>query len=181
MRPKKYSTQGIVISRRNFSEADRIITLLTKDYGKITVIAKNVRKTSSRKRGSLELFSLIKFYGYRTKAMDVMLEATTVDAFPEIRKDLKKVAVAYYFCDISDALVRDDDKSNDLFEFIREYFQKLATSKNLANFRKEFVRNILVLQGFWPENKQLKDPDKLLESILERKPSSQRVGKAVLT
>ncbi len=96
MRPKRYSTEGVVLLRRNFSEADRIINIYSKHYGKISVIAKSVRKIKSKKRGSLEVFSHIKFSAARGKNLDIITEVETINSFESIRKDLSKVAVAYF-------------------------------------------------------------------------------------
>ncbi len=51
-------TQGIILSRINYGEADRIITLLTPDHGKIRLMAKGVRRAKSKLAGGIELFSV---------------------------------------------------------------------------------------------------------------------------
>ncbi|OGL34417.1 DNA repair protein RecO [Candidatus Saccharibacteria bacterium RIFCSPHIGHO2_12_FULL_47_16b] len=58
MSAKTYTTKGIVLSRTNFGEADRILTFLTKDHGKVRAIAKGVRKPKSKLAGGIELFSI---------------------------------------------------------------------------------------------------------------------------
>ena len=54
----RYTTQGIVLTRTDFGEADRIITFLTPERGKVTAIAKGVRKSKSKLAGGIELFSV---------------------------------------------------------------------------------------------------------------------------
>ncbi|MDO8591465.1 MAG: DNA repair protein RecO, partial [bacterium] len=54
----RYVTQGIVLSRTDFGEADRILTFLTNDHGKVRAIAKGVRKSKSKLAGGIELFSI---------------------------------------------------------------------------------------------------------------------------
>lgn len=51
-------TQGIILSRINYGEADRIITLLTPDHGKLRLMAKGVRRAKSKLAGGIELFSV---------------------------------------------------------------------------------------------------------------------------
>ena len=94
---RNYKTEAIILSRKNYSEADRILTLYSKNFGKIYTIAKGIRRPSSRKRGSLEIFSHITFSASRGKSLDIMTEVETVDNFDEVRSDLKKVSVAYFF------------------------------------------------------------------------------------
>lgn len=55
---KRFVAQGIVLSRTDYGEADRILTFLTKDHGKITAIAKGVRRSKAKLAGSIELFSV---------------------------------------------------------------------------------------------------------------------------
>jgi DNA repair protein RecO (recombination protein O) len=55
---KRFKTNGIILARTNYGEADRIITFLTPDHGKVKVIAKAVRKSKSKLAGGIELFSI---------------------------------------------------------------------------------------------------------------------------
>lgn len=55
---RQFTTEGIVLARTNFGEADRILTFLTPDQGKVKAIAKTVRKSQSKLAGGIELFSI---------------------------------------------------------------------------------------------------------------------------
>ena len=81
MRNRSYSTQAIILKRFNYGEADRILTLFTDKHGKITVIAKGVRKPQSRKRGHVELFNHIKAYIVNGKSLGILTEAETIHNF----------------------------------------------------------------------------------------------------
>ena len=50
MLPRHYSTQGVILATRSYSEADRLIVVFSRDYGKVTLIAKGVRKPKKQKR-----------------------------------------------------------------------------------------------------------------------------------
>ena len=52
------TTQAIILKRINFGEADRILTAITPEYGKISILAKGVRRSKSKLAGGLELFSV---------------------------------------------------------------------------------------------------------------------------
>jgi len=181
MRPKRYSSEGIVLARRNYSEADRILVVYSKNYGKIHLIAKGVRKTSSRKRGSLEIFSNIKFSAARGKNLDILTEAEIVDSFPTIRKNLKKVAVGYYLMEVIGRVTREDEKNVELYSLLTEYLDKLRGRTSLGNLRRNFVRDVLTLIGFWPKGKPMENPDYVLEDVVEREMFSARVGKRLLS
>ena len=56
---RSYRTEALVIRHTNFGEADRILTLYSREKGKIRVVAKGVRKLKSRKAGHLEPFTRV--------------------------------------------------------------------------------------------------------------------------
>jgi DNA repair protein RecO (recombination protein O) len=74
MKPKTYKTEGIVLARRNYSEADRIISVFSKGWGRISLLAKSVRKPKSRKRPHIEVFSYITFQAVKGKGIDLVTE-----------------------------------------------------------------------------------------------------------
>lgn len=184
MRPKHYSSEGIVLARRNYGETDRILVVYSKAFGKISLMAKGVRKLKSRKRGSIEVFSYIKFAAARGKNLDLITEVEVIDSFLKVRKNLKKVAVAYYFMEVIGRVTRDDEKNEKLFFLLAEFLGNLRgpTSLNsLKKLRKDFVYYTLVFLGFWPMRKPMDNPDYVLEDVVEREMSSARVGKKLLT
>src|SRR5258708_16354897 len=113
---KAYSDVGILIARKNYSESDRILVLFTRGFGRTTVIAKGVRKLKSRKRGHIEIFSLIKFQAVNGSSMDILTEAEIINDFSEVRGDLTKVSVAYFFLQIIGNLTLHNDQHLQLFE-----------------------------------------------------------------
>lgn len=175
-----YSSEALVLARKNYGEADRILVLFTKHFGQVRVIAKGVRKPKSRKRGHLEIFSRLRFSASRGKGLDIITEAELLDSYDNIRKDLKKVAVAYYLCEVLGKLTREGEKNDSIFTDAVSFLEDLKTSMNLRSLRKKFVINILINLGFWSDSRIMDDPDKLLEEVTERRVNSIRVGKALL-
>lgn len=178
--PNTYSSEAIVLGKRNYGEADKIISVFSKTRGKIFLIAKSARKPSSRKRGHLEVFNVIRFSAVETKSLDIFNEAQVSESFEEIKKDLKKVSVAYFFLEVIGRLTRENEPHEDIYYILLDALQNLKTSKNTKILRKQFIRDVLVTIGFWPQNLALDNPDKVLENIAEHQFSSIRVGKKVL-
>ena len=140
-------------------------------------MAKGVRKPTSRKRAALEVFSHLSFNAHSGKNLDLILETQIIDSFREIRRSLKKVSLAYFFCEVIGRITREGERNTDLFNLLVGYQQKLKTEINLKQLRLKFVYDVLVLMGFWPKGKAIPNPDALLESVLERRLSTLRVGK----
>lgn len=179
MLPRRYSSEAIVLSRRNFKEADRILTLFTKEYGKLTVLAKGIRKPSSRKRGSLEVFSKIKFAASRAKGFDIMTEAELLDSYSYIRTDIIKVSVAYFFMETVRRLIEEEEKHSDYYTYVSRTLDDLCITLKLRTLREKFIKNSLTILGFWPSGKQMNDPDDELEKVVEREMVTKRVGKVI--
>jgi len=167
--------------RKSYSEADRIVVIFTKKYGKVSFIAKGVRRLNSKKRGSLEVFSHLKFSAARGKSLDILTEVEIINSFSEIRKDLKKVAIAYFIVEVLGRLTREDEKNERLFKLLLNYLKGLKKETNLKRYRKKYIFEVLTLLGFWPKAKPMPTPDATLREVVERELSSARVGKKILS
>lgn len=180
MIPHSYTSEGFILARRNFGEADRIVDIYSKDKGKVSLIAKGVRKLTSRKRGHLEIFSKIEFQTMNGKNMGILTEVETVDDYAPVRKSMNKISLAYYFMEVIGKITREGGENIELYNFLSSSMERLKGEKGLKKFRKDFVTNILKILGYWPKHDDLPFPDEKLEEVLERQIYSQRVGKRVL-
>lgn len=181
MKPKTYSSEAIVLFRKNYKEVDRIIFLFSKKYGKLKLIAKGIRKIKSRKRGHLEVFSKLKFIASKTKALDIITEAEIINDYNKIRNNLNKLTLAYYFCEVVEKITREDEAIDSVYFLLDNFLKKLEEENDLKKLRLEFVQQILLDMGYISELEETKDMDIILDDILERKINSVRVGKKVLT
>lgn len=176
---RTYRTEGIILKRLNYGEADKILTIYTKHYGKIKALAKGVRKITSRKGGNVELFNQVSLFFYKGRNLDLLTEAQVTKTFKVWRKDLKKVAVAYYFAELVDKLTPDEQPNPAVFQLLSHYLEKI-TSASLPELSRSFEENLLRELGFGvPKDRQkqsgsLKD---YIESIIEKKLNSQEINK----
>ena len=86
---KKYRIEGVIIKRRNFKEADKILTVFTKKYGKVSVLAKGVRKITSRRGPSVELFNHASLLLHKASFLDIVTEASVYNTFEHVKKDFE--------------------------------------------------------------------------------------------
>ena len=177
---RSYVDEAIVLARRNFSEADRILSVFSKGHGRLSLLAKGVRRPSSRKRGHIEVFNRIKFQAVKGRGLDIMTEAEIIDSFEMVRKDLKKVALAYYFMEVIGRTIHEEEKNVELYSLLQNYLEKLKAEKKLLSLRKDFVYQVLTILGFWPRGRELENPDAKLEEVTERQLNSARVGKKLV-
>lgn len=180
MKPHSYTSEGIVLGRKNYGEADRIISVYSKNHGRLSLMAKGIRRPKSKKRGHLEIFSFLNFQALTGHGIDLMTEADITDDFGEIRKSLPKISLAYYFMEVIGKITHENEKNQELFDLILSSLNKLKNETKLKKLRYEFIEKLLTLMGYWPQGKKLVNPDEVLEEVIERQISSVRVGKRML-
>src|SRR3989338_8346383 len=100
-----YKTQGIIIKKTDLTEADRLLTIYTKDLGKILVKARAVKKTQAKLKGHLELFLHSHLMLAQGRNMDIITSAETIEGFPNHHQDLSALASAYYLAELIKQLI----------------------------------------------------------------------------
>ncbi|HVS58266.1 MAG TPA: DNA repair protein RecO [Candidatus Saccharimonadales bacterium] len=118
-------TQGIILSRTDFGEADRIITLLTPDHGKLRLMARGVRKVKSKLAGGIELFSVSHITFIRGRGdMGTLVSTRLVRHYGHIVGDIERVQLGY---DLIKTLNRatEDEPEADYFHLLQGTFEAL--------------------------------------------------------
>ena len=145
---RSYKLQAIILKRINFSEADRLITAFSYKYGKLKLIAKGVRRLTSRKKGHLELFTLTKLQVAKTKGIDIITEAETIKNFPNLRKNLNRVRIAYLLVELIDKLTAEQQEHDEVFKLLLDSLTTLNSKSAPKDFILNFESQLLTLLGF---------------------------------
>ena len=178
---RAHKTEGIILRRRNLGEADRILTVLTRNKGKIQIKAPGVRKITSRRSPHIELlnFSELTLYTARVSSnfLPTLTEARTIEDFSLIKDDLGKIGYAYYICELTSGLCPEREENGEIFFLLKATLHKLCDSLDLKKVVKDFEREILSNLGFWSESNLLRtrDSEEVMERILERKLKTSRL------
>ncbi len=110
-------TKGIVLTRTDYGEADRIITMLTPDQGKVRVIAKGVRRVKSKLAGGIELFSVSSItYIPGRKEIGTLVSTRLQQHFGNIVKDIDRTMLGYELLKRLNKAT-EDDVDDDYFIF----------------------------------------------------------------
>lgn len=180
MKPRAYASEGVVLARRNFGEADRILVLYTKNFGKVSLIAKGIRRPKSKKGGHVEVFNRIKFQAVHGRGLDLITEAEVIEDFAEIRKSLRRISLAYYLMEVTGRITHEGGEKPEVYDLLLNSLQKLKSAKMLKKLRLDFITSLLTTLGYWPSGKPLLTPDEKLEEVIERQIYSKRVGKRMV-
>lgn len=127
-----YTTTGLVLHRLNTGETDKILTLYTREHGKLSVIAKGARKAGSRTSGATELFTETRFLLASGRSLEIVQQAEIQQSFPGIRTDLEKLARATYLCELLDRLTAESDalQSAELYDLLLSALYLLQRAEN---------------------------------------------------
>ena len=179
---RTYSFEGIVLKRTNYGEADRIVTIYTKSQGKLKLIAKGVRRPTSRRVGSLETLTWIKATAANGHNLDTLAEVVLVNDYQSIRKNLTKIARAYELVEIVDQLSPENVPNQEVFSTLVAELNKLSSSDRfLDSDIAQAVLRFMQYLGYWPKNKPLdQDWRTAVERIIEKSLKSPRVAQKMV-
>ena len=173
---KTYKTVGIVLNQKNFFEADRLLTVFTKDFGRLRLLAKSVRKLNSRKRGHLELFSQVKIVCAKGKNLDLITEAETVNNFSTLRRNLNRVRIAYLLCELINDLTAENQEHEDVYNLLWLYLAQLNSPAAPKNLIFNFEKSLLELLGFGlPNSLSRTSLEAHIQSITEKPLNSKKI------
>lgn len=117
---KQKKTRGIVIRRFNLNEADQIITLITEDEGKVSVLAKGSRRLKSKFCGRLEPFYHVDLNYFQGRDLGHLNEAEILEVYSPLESDLKSKSILFYMAEITNKLVADGQDCHEVYELLRE-------------------------------------------------------------
>ncbi len=149
-RQKLYQVEGIVLGRRNYGEADRVIIFLTA-AGRLDLLAKGIRKPHSRKAGHLELFSRSKVLISRvTNFWDIISQAEVLAIRSGIQEDFKRGTYARYVGEL--ALRFFEQEANEkLYILVDTTLDLLENAAQPERVVCWYEQRLLALAGFRPE------------------------------
>jgi DNA repair protein RecO (recombination protein O) len=147
---RTYRTEGIVLRGRDLGEADRILTLITPDRGKVRAVAKGVRKMTSKKAGHLEPFCRCALLLARGRDLDIVAQVETLEAFTHLRSALDLLGPAYYLAELVDTFAEEESESRALYDAFTAALVALDVGAEPDAAMRWFELFILTLNGLAP-------------------------------
>ena len=148
---RRYNAEAIVLRSYKLKEADRIVVLMTKEFGKIRGVASGVRKTRNRFGSRLESFNHLQVQLHIGRGdLDFLVEASAINQFPNIRKSFDRQTSAFSLLEAVDLLCFIDKKPNQqLFEMLLGALRELERQDSPILVPAFFLK-LLALEGFQP-------------------------------
>lgn len=146
-----FGTEGIVLRKANFGEADQIVTLLTRYHGKLKAVAKGIRKIGSRKGGNLDLLNHVKAYLAEGKNLDIITEVELLSAWPKLKSDLTTVAISYQIAELANEFLVEKQENREVYELTLSALGKLEDADKPEQVLAIYQVKLLADLGFQPE------------------------------
>ena len=123
-----YKTQGIIIGKKDYRDADRLFTLYTFDYGKVQAVAQGTRKIESKLSGSLELLNHCSCTFAKGKTLDRIATVDVHHTFEPIKDNLFSLSAALHGIALFDQLVKWDLRDEPLFLLLLDFLESIQKS-----------------------------------------------------
>ena len=140
-----------MLRRTDFGEADRLLTLYTRDFGKIKAVAKGARKPQSRKTGHVELFMRSNFLFASGRDIAILTQAEMVEPYAALRDDLIRSTYAAYVVELLDRFTVEEDKHSGIYQLLADALGWLATQEDVLLVARYYELRLLGLAGFRPQ------------------------------
>lgn len=148
----RFTTEGLVIKEMNIGESDRLVTLFTRDYGIIRAFASGAKSIKSKKGAATGLLSYSSFTILRKKDTYKIYEATPIRIFFGAGSNVEVLALAQYFCELSNVFVAAGIEDGEFLRLILNSLHFLTKEKRFPPLIKAITElRVAVISGFMPD------------------------------
>lgn len=140
---KRLTIEGIILKNVNYKDSHKIYTILTKEKGKISAIARGVRKISSRRSGNLDSLNEVKLsIGQDKSGFYTINEVSVINSYNTLKHALEFILTAMYFVELLDVFMESDHENLEAYKLLKSAFTVL--SKNPE--RPEILVNVFEIR-----------------------------------
>ncbi|WP_414576870.1 DNA repair protein RecO [Anabaena sp. CCY 9402-a] len=153
---RTYKATGINLKSQVLGESDRIVTILTREFGLIRAVAPGSRKHNSSLGGRSGMFVVNELLISKGRSLDRITQAQTLKTYPGLSQDLGKLAASQYLAEIVLCQALSEHPQEELYELLNEHLQRLESSpktepSNILASLAHAVFHLLALAGLTPQ------------------------------
>ncbi|MFA9380494.1 MAG: DNA repair protein RecO, partial [Acetanaerobacterium sp.] len=145
------STEGVVLRVRDVDEADRVLTILTRERGVICAFANGSKRFKSKLMASTQTFTYSQFQLYKRKDYYTVDSAEPVTVFYGIRNDMDRLALAGYLCELAQSLAPEEDEAEGFLRLLLNCLYFLDKGlRDPLQLKALFELRIVAMAGYMP-------------------------------
>lgn len=147
----KFSTDGLVIREQNIKEQDKVITILTRSNGIITAFVHGAKSIKSPKSAASGLLTYSRFVIYKNRERYIVDEGSAQEVFMPLRRDIEKLALAQYFCELLSELAPEEDSAEEHLRLALNALYFLGKGdRSPTVIKSAFELRLLSMSGYMP-------------------------------
>jgi DNA repair protein RecO (recombination protein O) len=146
-----YKTKAISLRARPFAEADKLVTLFTREHGKIRAVARSARRIPSRLGGRVEALTYSDLLIARGRSLDIISQCEVIESFQVLREEAESLRVGLYLLKLVDAGTAEGQHHPELFDLLLKALLTLKQKVSPAKLAFRFERAFLRLEGIYRE------------------------------
>lgn len=165
-----YKTQGIVVGREDVADSDRMFSIFSKDFGRVEVAGKAIRKINSKLKGGIDLLYLADIEFVQGKHRKTLTDAFSLEKFKNISESPEKFMIASRICGIVDEFIGGQEPDEQIFNLLNETLDKLNVYPARQLVYYYFFWNFVSFLGYAPDlSKIAPDAAAIIKSSIEKK------------
>lgn len=144
--------QGLVLRRTEYNDHDVLLTILTKNHGKLTAKARGLRRKNSPLTAQCQLLAFSEFTLFEYRGMYTINEASSIELFLDLRRDLTRLSLGTYFAQVSEVLSQEDLPTPDLQSLVLNCLFALSKlGQDEPKVKAVFELRAACIAGFYPD------------------------------
>lgn len=150
---RTYKATGINLKSKPLGESDRLLTILTREFGLVQAVAMGARKHNSKLGGRSGLFVVNDLLIAKGRSLDKVTQADTLESYPGLGLDLKKLTASQYLAELCLCQALSEQPQEELFLLLNEHLQRLERSPSelIMAHLTHAIFQMLVLAGVAPQ------------------------------
>ncbi len=149
--PKTYRCEAVILSYAPLGEADLLVTMFTKDQGKVRAVGKGARRSTSKLVGHLEPLTTVKMSMANGRNMDIISQVEVINSFSTLKRDLTGITKGQYLAEIVDGFGAEASPNPSLFQLMINTLQVIEAAPESEMALRYFEYHLLQVSGLMPE------------------------------
>ena len=144
--------QGLVLRRTEYNDHDVLLTILTRQHGKLTTKARGLKRKNSPLTAQCQLLAFSEFTLFEYRGMYTINEASTIELFHDLRRDLGKLSLGTYFAQAAEVISQEDLPNPELQSLVLNCLYALSKlNEPEMKVKAAFELRVACIAGFQPE------------------------------
>lgn len=163
-------SEAIVLKKRALPNQDKIITLFTKELGKVSAFAKGIKKITSRRLPHVQTANLINVVLYKKNEHFYLQETSLISGFSQIKKDQNKLQYLYLFFFVIERLLPDSQVEQNIYNLLMRFLVELSGSRiEIDEMLLKYLNQTVSTLGYSKEDKNYDELRRVIEEIIHEK------------